>query len=119
VAVLAYNVLALLKRFIEQAHHRDHPGLDVSTYHLAVDIASDYGMLRMLPPQHWPRPQGDVQKLANHLLRLASRMNPRQLATSKRKPKLKQPKGYVDATTARAHVSTARVIKMAAAGERP
>jgi len=51
-------------------------------------------------------------------LRLASRMNPRQLATSKRKPKVKQPKGYVDAATVRAPVSTARVIKMAA-GQRP
>jgi len=118
VAVLAYNVLALLKRFIEQAHHRDHPELNVSTYHLAVDIASDYGMLRMLPPEHCPRPQGDVQQLAGHLLHLASRMSPRQLATSKRKPKLKQPKGYVDAATARAHLSTARVIKIAA-GQRP
>ena len=45
VAVLAYNVLALLKQLIEHAHRTGHPDLDVSTYHLAVDIASDYGTM--------------------------------------------------------------------------
>jgi len=115
VAVLAYNVLALLKRFIEQAHHHSHPELDVSTYHLAVEIASDYAtMLRMLGPEHLPRPDDDPWQLTRHLLRLASRMNPKQLATSKRKPKVKQTKDYVGAAVARAHVSTARVLKQAA-----
>lgn len=115
VAVLAYNVLALLKQLIEHVHRPDHPELDVSTYHLAVDIASDYGpMLRMLPPEHWPRADDDPRQLLERLLRLARRMSPRQLATSKRKPKSAQAKGYVDGAIARAHVSTARVLKQAA-----
>ena len=115
VAVLAYNVLALLKQLIEHAHRPDHPELDVSTYHLAVDIASDYGpMLRMLPPEQWPRADGDPRQLLERLLRLASRMSPKQLATSKRKPKTVQAKGYVDGSIARSHVSTARVLKQAA-----
>ena len=119
VAVLAYNVLALLKQFIERAHRHSHPELDVSTYHLAVDIASDYGpMLRMLPPEQLPRANDDPQQLARHLLRLAKRMSPKQLATSKRKPKAAQAKGYVDGSIARSHVSTARVLKQAA-GKRP
>ena len=119
VAVLAYNVLALLKQLIEHAHHLTHPGLDVSTYHLAVDIAADYGpMLRMLPPQHWPRADDDPSLLVEHLLRLAKRMSPKQLATSKRKPKAAQAKGYVDGSIARSHASTARVLKQAA-GKRP
>jgi len=119
VAVLAYNVLALLKQFIEHAHRQSHPQLDVSTYHLAVDIAADYGpMLRLLAPEHWPRADDDPRTLADRLLHLASRMSPRQLATSKRKPKTAQAKGYVDGAIARSHVSTARVLKQAA-GERP
>ena len=119
VAVLAYNVLALLKQLIEHAHRESHPELDVSTYHLAVDIASDYGpMLRMLPPEHWPRADDDPRQLLEHLLRLARRMNPKQLATSKRKPKLAQAKGYVEGSIARSHVSTARVLKQTA-GKRP
>ena len=119
VAVLAYNVLALLKQLIEHAHRPDHPELDVSTYHLAVDIASDYGsMLRMLAPEHLPRADDDPQQLLERLLRLASRMSPKQLATSKRKPKVARAKGYVDGSIARSHVSTARLLKLAS-GTRP
>lgn len=114
-AVLAYNVLALLKQFIEQAHRQTHPELDVSTYHLAVDITSDYGtLLRMLPPEQLPRAGPDPRQFAQHLLLLARRMSPKQLATSKRKPKSTQAKGYVDGSIARSHVSTARVLKQAA-----
>lgn len=118
-AVLAYNVLAVLKQLIEHAHRQSHPQLDVSTYHLAVDIAADYGtMLRMLPPERLPCPDGHDGSLLERLLRLASRMSPRQLATSKRKPKVVQAKGYVQGSIARAHVSTDRVLKEAA-GKRP
>lgn len=116
VAVLAYNVLALLKQFIEQAHRQSHPQLDVSTYHLAVDITSDYGpMLHMLPPEQLPRADDDDDpgQLAERLLLLGSRMNPKQLATSRRKPKAVQAKGYVEGAIARSHVSTARVLKKA------
>jgi len=119
VAVLAYNVLALLKQFIEHAHRPTHPGLDVSTYHLAVDITSDYGsMLRLLPSEHLPCADDDPRRLAERLLRLASRMSPKQLATSKRKPKTAHAKGYVDGSIARSHLSTDRVLKQAA-GKRP
>lgn len=115
VAVLAYNVLALLKQFIEHAHRHSHPELDVSTYHLAVDIASDYAaILCMLAPEQWPRADDDPHSLGQRLLLLATRMSPKQLATSKRKPKSAQAKGYVDASLARSHVSTARVLAQAA-----
>lgn len=119
VAVLAYNVLALLKQLIEQAHRPEHPELDVSTYHLAVDITSDYGtMLKMLAPEHWPRADDDPRQLVEHLLLLARRMSPKQLATSKRKPKAVRAKGYVNGSIARSHVSTARVLKQVS-GKRP
>lgn len=119
VAVLAYNVLAVLKQLIEHAHRQSHPDLDVSTYHLAVDIASDYGvMLRMLPPEHWPCADDNPRQLVDRLLLLGSRMSPKQLATSKRKPKSALAKGYADGCVARSHVSTARVLKQAR-GKRP
>jgi hypothetical protein len=75
-------------------------------------------MLRMLPPEHWPCADDDPRQLVDHLLLLGSRMNPQQLATSKRKPKDAQAKGYVDGSIARSHVSTARMLKQAA-GRRP
>ena len=114
VAVLAHNVLALLQRCVEQAHQEQEPLPEVSTYHLALHIRSGYeGMLIALPPEQWPSYDGDPTSLADRLLRLARNIDPRQVATSKRGPKITKPKGYVDGALARAHVSTARVLARA------
>lgn len=115
VAVLAYNVLSLLQRAVEYAHRPQTPDLEVSTYHLSVQVKSGYeGMLIAVPAEHWPSAASqDPQALAQALLRLAQRILPKQVATSKRGPKTIQPKGYVDARVASAHVSTARLIKQA------
>ncbi len=123
-AVLAYNVLALLQRAVEQAHQPPPappspavppppaPPLEVSCFHLAVQVRGGYeGLLIALPPEHWPRwNEADPAGLAQHLLRLARNINPRQVATSKRGPKAAKPKGYLDGKTARAHVATARLL---------
>ena len=84
-----------------------------SSYHLAEHVKSGYeGMLIALPSQYWPSAQD------SSLRELARRILPRQVATSKRGPKIDKPKGYVDGATARAHVSTARVLAQAR-GQRP
>jgi IS4 transposase len=115
VAVLAYNVLALLQRCIEQAHQATHPALQVSTYHLALQIRSGYeGMLIALPAEQWPAyDDADPATVAAHLTRLARNVVPRQLAASPRGPKRTAKKGYVDAAVARKHVATARVLAQA------
>ena len=52
--MLAYNVLALLQRCIEQAHQATHPALQVSLYHLALQVRGGYeGMLIALPDEPW------------------------------------------------------------------
>ena len=119
-AVLAFNVLALLKRCVEQAHCERAPGLDVSTYHLGVHVASDYqGMLIALPSGVWqPWCEASGGEVAQHLLRLAGKVNPRSVATAKRGPKKEKPGGYVAGAVARKQLSTARVLKQAA-GTRP
>ncbi len=125
-AVLACNVLALLQRAVEQAHQpppappspaAPPPPLEVSCFHLAVQVRSGYeGLLIALPPEHWPRWNGaDPAGLAQDLFRLARNINPRQVATSKRGPKIAKPRGYVDGKTARAHVATARLLAQAKA----
>ena len=120
VAILAYNVLHLLKHSVEQAHREELPDLDVSTYYIAVDLRAEYeGMLIALPAATWQcGSDADPRSMADRLLELARRLDPRRLATHKRGPKIKKPKGYVDAATARSHVSTARVLQ-AARGTRP
>lgn len=115
-AVLAFNVLALLKRCVEQAHCERAPGLDVSSYHLGVHVASDYqGMLIALPSEVWqPWCEASGEEVAQHLLRLAGKVNPRSVATAKRGPKKEKPGGYVAGAVARKQLSTARVLKQAA-----
>lgn len=115
-AVLAFNVLALLKRCVEQAHGEGSPGLDVSTYHLGVHVVSDYqGMLIALPSEVWQSwcdaSGGDV---AQHLLRLAGKVNPRSVATAKRGPKKEKSGGYVAGAVARSQLSTYRILKQVA-----
>jgi IS4 transposase len=114
VAVLAYNVLALLQRVVEQAHRGNNPELEVSTYHLAQHIKSGYeGLTIALPPEYWPRvsEDDDPRDLVQKLLRLARRIPAKQVATSKRGPKIDNGKGYVEGKIARSHVSTDRVLK--------
>ncbi|MGH8829752.1 MAG: transposase, partial [Polaromonas sp.] len=115
VAVLAYNVLSVLKRSVEHAHGDDAAQLDVSTYYLALDIRSGYeGMLIALPAQTWEQWSGaEPSTIAKRLLELARHVAPKRVSTHKRGPKINKPKGYVDGTTARAHVSTARVLRQA------
>ena len=112
VAVLAFNVLALLGRCVEQAHQQRQPSLDVSTFHLALLVRGSYeGLLIAVPPEHWPPLHAaDPARLAERLLSLARHVSPRAVATSKRGPKPKTLKGYVDGKTARSQVATARVL---------
>ncbi|NHN79836.1 IS4 family transposase, partial [Azotobacter chroococcum] len=121
VSVLACNLLAVLKRSVEQAHREQFPeGWEASPYHLAVQVRSRYeGMLVELPVEHWPTwADGSASTLAQRLLELARHIKPGQVATSKRGPKVKKTREWVDSAAARAHVSTARVIE-ASKGKRP
>jgi IS4 transposase len=114
-AVLAYNVLSVLKRSIERAHRDTAPDLDVSTYYLATEISAAYhGMLVALPPQLWASwADAKPPAIARRLLELARHVNPKHVSTHKRGPKQRAAKAYVDRATASAHVSTARVLKQA------
>ena len=76
-------------------------------------------MLLVLPPAQWAAwSDADPAAIAEYLLRLARHVEPRRVSTSKRGPKLRKPKAYVDAAAASAHVSTARVLAQARA-QRP
>ena len=116
VALLAHNVLALLCRCVEQAHCADGgPAPDVSPFHLALQARSSYeGLLIAVPPERWaPWSVADPCAVAERLLALARRIDPRRVATSKRTRKIKTAKGCVEGRVARAHVATARVMAKA------
>ncbi|WP_460427175.1 hypothetical protein [Azotobacter armeniacus] len=56
--------------------------------------------------EHWPAWADDsASTLAQRLLALARHIKPSQMATSKRGPKVKKTRDWVDGATARAHLS--------------
>src|SRR5215212_1544772 len=124
VSLLAYNVLALIGRCVEQAQPPPpspaepsplQQSLEVSAFHLALSIRGSYeGMLIALPPEHWISWDGaDPSAVAARLQQLARFVDLKQVAASKRKPKPNAAKGYVDGKTARTHVATARLLAQA------
>ncbi|WP_223433706.1 IS4 family transposase, partial [Pseudomonas sp. GL-B-26] len=82
-AVLAYNVLAVLKRSVEQAHRQTLPDdWEASIFHLTVQVRSGYeGMQIALPAEHSsiPIPAGG---LAQYLLALARNIQPKAVVKS-------------------------------------
>ena len=104
----------LTHRNPDAPHQAHNPELEVSTFHLAQQIKSGYeGLSIAVPPDHWSgvSEENDPRGFLQRLLCLARRIRPKQVATSKRGPKIDKAKGYVDGKTARSHVSTDRVLK--------
>jgi IS4 transposase len=106
VAVIAYNLLAVMQRRVAHAH--GVAPTEVSTYHLAVAVRSDFaGLLIALPD--WP-PTATIPELARQLAALSQQVPLRQVQTSRRGPKHKPPKTFTDHTTASSHHCTARLL---------
>lgn len=113
-AVLAYNVLSVLKRSVDQAHRETQPeGWEASIFHLAVQVRSGYeGMQIALPAENFPL-EKTSKGLAERLLALARLIKPKAVAKSSRGPKVAKSKEWLEGKAARVHVSTARVLKAA------
>jgi IS4 transposase len=111
-AILAYNVLAVLKRSVEQAHRETQPeGWQASTFHLAVQVRSGYEGMQIALPSDYLSLQTTSETLAQRLLALARNIKPKQVAKSIRGPKIAKPKEWLEGRAANAHVSTDRVLK--------
>jgi len=114
VAVLAYNVLALIERAIEVRHRLEQNGeIELSAFYLALEIKAAYeGMMIALPSGDWRRYDDlDAGELAALLLQIAAYADPFRLRKHKRGPKVPKKPGYVSGAEARRHVSTAQVLK--------
>ena len=111
-AILAYNVLAVLKRSVEQAHRETLPeGWEASIFHLTVQVRSGYEGMQIALPSEYLTLQTTLETLATRLLALARNIKPKQVAKSIRGPKIAKPKEWLDGKAAHAHVSTDRVLK--------
>jgi IS4 transposase len=113
VAVMAYNVLAVLQSAVWVAHELQENDIELSSYCFADEIRTHYaGMVMAVMPAAWERYDNmTATQLAQVLLQIAVHANPKSLRKHPRGPKPSAKKGYVSGAVARSHVATARVLK--------
>jgi len=112
-AVIAFNVLAVIEAAIAAAHDLQAAEIEISTYYVADDVRSDYrGMLIAIPTSAWAAfDEHSPTALARVLRQVAAQVDPRTLRKHPRGPKPKARKGYAPGATVRRHVATARVLR--------
>jgi len=109
IALVAHNMLNLVKAAIATAHEGDED--DLSDYYLADEISGVYrGMLIVLPPVFWRERFGDLgtDEMAEKLLNLAADVNWDHYRKHRRGPK--RPPPNLGHKNQRNHVATKRVL---------
>jgi IS4 transposase len=113
VAVLAYNVLAVLQAAVRARHDLQASQIELSSYYFAAEIKAHYaGMMIAVAATAWQAYDAlTVQQVGQVLMRIAAHADPVALRKHPRGPKPPKKKGYASASVARRHVATARVLK--------
>jgi IS4 transposase len=110
-ALLAYNVLSVVKSALASAHPAELKRETISGYYLAGEIAAAYhGMMIAVPPATWRRHFASLTagELASILKTLAGKVRPDRFRKNVRGPKKPLPKR--SSFKRHPHVSTARVL---------
>lgn len=112
-AVIAFNVLAVVEAAVVTAHDLQESEIQVSTYYVADDVRSDYrGMIIAIAAKAWAAFDDlSPTALARTLRTVAAHVDPRTLRKHPRRPKAKARKGYAPGAAVRRHVATARVLR--------
>lgn len=95
VAVLVYNMLAVLKKSVEHANRKEAPTLDASTYYIAM-LVNDalLASLLLLPQDSFLRwADAPAHELTDYLLRLAARIDPKRVNTAQAQAPAAQTQG--------------------------
>jgi IS4 transposase len=117
VALLAYNVLSVVKAALRSVHGAAKIDRDVSTYYLADEISGVMrGMIIAIPNLHWTVAFGDCssRQMARLLTALAKKVKLHHYQKHPRGPKKPAPKRVFHKRTP--HVSTARILAQRKAG---
>ena len=111
VALVAYNVLAVVKGALRSVHGEQKIANEVSGYYLAGHLQRTYhGMMISIPEEEWVIFQRmSAQTFARTLQQLASKVNLAKFKKHKRGPKKPKTKPTYD--PAHPHVSTAKLLK--------
>jgi IS4 transposase len=109
-ALVAYNVLAVVVAALRGVHGQERVDEEVSLYYLANEVSTTYhGMMIAIPEEEWDVfARMSAPAMASTLLELAQRVNLRALRKSPRGPKKPRPKREGDST--QGHVSTAKLL---------
>jgi IS4 transposase len=109
VALVAYNVLAVIRAALRSEHGRVEVEAKASNYHLVQEVASTYaGMMIAIPPRIWEVFQGmSVEEMVGFLREAASQAWLAKYPRSKHGPEKPRPKrtGRIND-----HVATARLL---------
>ena len=107
VAVVAYNVLAVLKAALRSVHGEEKVANEVSGYYMALEWAVVYaGMMIPLPAHCWtPFAQLLPKELAACLREWAGKINMKSIKKAQRKPTKQKTQRIKDTSP---HLSTAR-----------
>lgn len=113
VAIVAWNVLAVLQEAVKARHDLAAQGIELSPYYLAMEIKAQYaGMMTAIVVASWHAYDAlTTSQLAGMLLDMAARVDPRRLRKHPRGPKKSRKKPYASHADVARHVSTARVLR--------
>jgi hypothetical protein len=111
VALVAYNVLAVVKAALRSVHGETKIENEVSGYYLALEIARMYaGMMVAIPEEHWEVFQGCSRREMVCLLRkLAKGMELARYRKQRRSPKKPAPERTYDKN--HPHVATSQLLE--------
>ena len=111
VALLAYNVLAVVKAALRSVHGEHTVAQEVSGYYLAGHLQRTYeGMMIAVPQEQWAIfQQMSAQSFARTLQQLANKVNLAKFQKHKRGPK--KPRQKPTPHPNQPHVSTAKLLK--------
>ena len=111
VALVAYNVLAVVKAALRSVHGEAKIANEVSGYYLAGHLGRTYdGMMIAVPEEEWQIfASMSSESFTQTLQQLANKVNLAKFKKHKRGPKKSRTKPTCDSK--QPHVSTARLIK--------
>ena len=111
VALVAYNVLAVVKAALRNVHGENQITTEVSDYYIVGHLERTYdGMMIAVPEEKWKNFQEmRIETFSSTLLQLANKVNLAKFKKHKRGPK--QPKSNQRLSFSQPHVSTAKLIK--------
>jgi IS4 transposase len=112
VALLAYNVISVVKSALAAVHGSALERHSVSGYYLAGEISATYcGMMIAVPAKRWERLFGPLtaSRLASVLKFLAAKVRPDRFRKNVRGPRKPRPPNRISGKRNH-HVSTARII---------